>query len=186
MGMIIRWHISTRTSKHPQRDGGNGQDRNVFLAEHVSLIISKSAIAGEFGVIGDMLLFMSNGSQDRRPLILGITTLETQELASQEDGPLWFANERTLCAEVAWCFSNPFGRLSWFWRRWVACFLGPLGMLDILGKCLRSWREVKHWLAYQPKAVSVVLLGGGRETSQRDKKRKPYIFLFFKRNLIAQ
>lgn len=64
MGMIIRWHISTLTSKHPERDGENGQDRNVFLAEHISLIISKSAIAGEFGVTGDTLLFkyMSNGS----------------------------------------------------------------------------------------------------------------------------
>lgn len=64
MGMIIRWHISTLTSEHPKRDGENGQDRNVLLAEHVSLIIGKSAIAGEFGVMEDTLSFkyMSNGS----------------------------------------------------------------------------------------------------------------------------
>ncbi|XP_029797083.1 acetyl-coenzyme A thioesterase [Suricata suricatta] len=59
MGMIIRWHISTPTSKHPERDGENGQDRNVLLAEHISLIIITSAMAGEFGVTGDTVLFKS-------------------------------------------------------------------------------------------------------------------------------
>lgn len=61
MGMIIRWHISTLTSKHHERDGENGQGGNMLLTEHISLIISKSAIAGEFGVTGDPLSFMSNG-----------------------------------------------------------------------------------------------------------------------------
>lgn len=44
MGMIIRWKISTLTSKHPERDGENEQNRNVLLAEHIDLIILKKKL----------------------------------------------------------------------------------------------------------------------------------------------
>lgn len=36
MGMITRWQISTRTLKHPERDGENGQARNMLLPEHIA------------------------------------------------------------------------------------------------------------------------------------------------------
>lgn len=39
MGMIIRWKMLALTSKDPERDGENEQNRNVPLAEHIHLII---------------------------------------------------------------------------------------------------------------------------------------------------
>ena len=113
MGMIIRWHISTPTSKHPERDGENGQDRNVLLAEHISLIIIESAMAGEFGVVGDMYCFkyVSNGSPRQASSYLRHNNVRNPGIGCQEDEPLRFTIERMLCAEEAWCF-QPFARLS--------------------------------------------------------------------------
>lgn len=50
MWMIIRWQISTLSSKHPERDGVNGQARNVLLAEHISLIIDENTVEAKFRV----------------------------------------------------------------------------------------------------------------------------------------
>lgn len=57
--------------KAPERDGENGWDRNVLLAEHIPLIIGKSTVEGEFRVTRDTLMFnmCQVAPQDKPPLI---------------------------------------------------------------------------------------------------------------------
>ena len=66
MGMIIRWQISTLPSKHPERDGVNGQDRNVLLAEHISLIIDENTVEAKFRVTKGTLIFKCTSNESPR------------------------------------------------------------------------------------------------------------------------
>lgn len=184
MGMIIRWHISTPTSKHPERDGENGQDRNVLLAEHISLIIIGSAMAGEFGVTGDTLSFkyVSNGSPRWAFSYLRHNNVRNPGIGSQEDGPLVIHNWKNALCWKTWCFL-PFCKVELVLEV-VACVLGPVDMPDNLGKCPRYLEENEALTCLSACLYSLLLLGRVREISLRDKKRKTCILYFFKRRLL--
>lgn len=88
--MIIRWQISTLSSKHPERDGVNGQARNVLLAEHISLIIDENTVEAKFRV-----------------------TVSTRHSGTDLVTLVIHQKKPMLCAEGTIWFSSPVETLSW-------------------------------------------------------------------------